>query len=306
MSKQIITSLKLDKTAFILNPFSGYTLKEKQISRISGYIDRHVKNAEIIVSGRRGEVSEITKRKIREGIRKIVAIGGDGTVNEIAKVIVDAEIALGIIPTGSGNGLARHLRIPMRFEKAVNVINHCAIKKMDYGLINGKPFFCTTGIGFDAEVGHKFAKQNRRGFITYLKIILSGFRAYKPEKYTLIIDDQEIKREAFLLTLANASQWGNNACISPMASVEDGLLDICVLSPFPAYMAADIGVRLLTKKIERSRYLEIFRSDKILIKSSGKTPIHYDGEPGEITGNIEVKIIPQGLNIMVPDQTLSI
>ena len=270
------------------------------------YIDRQLDNAEIIVSGRRGEVSEITKRKIREGIKKIVAIGGDGTVNEIARVLVDTEIALGIIPTGSGNGLARHLRIPMRFEKAVDVINHCVIKKMDYGIINHIPFFCTTGIGFDAEVGHKFAKQNRRGFISYLKIILSGFRAHKPEKYTLIINDQEIKREAFLITLANVSQWGNNACVSPMASVEDGLLDICVLSPFPAYMAADIGVRLLTKKIERSRYLEIFRSDKILFKSSGKTTIHYDGEPGEITGNFEVKIIPQGLNIMVPDQTLSI
>jgi len=306
LSKQIITSLKLDKTAFILNPFSGYTLKEKQISRISGYIDRHVKNAEIIISENKGDASEITRRKIKEGIERIIAIGGDGTVNEIARVLVDTEIALGIIPTGSGNGLARHLRIPMRFEKAVDVINHCEIKKMDCGLINGKPFFCITGIGFDAEVGHKFAKQNRRGFISYLKIILSGFRAYKPEKYTLIIDDQEIKREAFLITLANASQWGNNACISPMASVEDGLLDICVLRPFPDYMAADIGIRLLTKKIERSRYLEIFRSDKILIKSSGKTTIHYDGEPGEIRGNIEVKIIPQGLNIMVPDQTLSI
>lgn len=306
MSKQIITSLKLDKTAFILNPFSGYTLKEKQISRISGYIDRHVKNAEIIISENKGDASEITRRKIKEGINRIIAIGGDGTVNEIAKVLVDTEIALGIIPTGSGNGLARHFHIPMEFKNAIEVINHCTIRKMDYGLINGKPFFCTTGIGFDAEVGHKFAKQNRRGFIAYLKIILSGFRAYKTEKYTLIIDDQKIKREAFLITLANASQWGNNACISPMASVEDGLLDICVLSPFPAYMAADIGIRLLTKKIERSRYLEIFRSDKILIKSSGKTTIHYDGEPGEITGNIEVKIIPQGLNIMVPDQTLSI
>lgn len=298
--------MKLGKTAFILNPFSGYTLKEKQISRISGYIDRHVKNAEIIISENKGDPSEITKRKIKEGINRIIAIGGDGTVNEIARVLVDTEIVLGIIPTGSGNGLARHFHIPMEFKNAIEVINHCTIRKMDYGLINGKPFFCTAGIGFDAEVGHKFAKQNRRGFIAYLKIILSGFRTYKPEKYILIIDDQKIKREAFLITLANASQWGNNACISPMASVEDGLLDICVLSQFPAYMAADIGIRLLTKKIEHSRYLEIFRSDKILIKSSGKTTIHYDGEPGKITGNIEVKIIPQGLNIMVPDQTLSI
>lgn len=306
MSKQIITSLKLDKTAFILNPFSGYTLKEKQISSISGYIDRNVKNAEIIISENKGDVSEITRRKIKEGIKRIIAIGGDGTVNEIAKVLIDTEIVLGIIPTGSGNGLARHLRIPMRLEKAVDVINHCVIKKMDYGIINHIPFFCTAGIGFDAEVGHKFAKQNRRGFISYLEIILSGFRAYKPEKYTLIIDDQEIKREAFLITLANASQYGNNAYISPRASIEDGYLDICIMSPFPVYKAPEIGIRLLTKKIERSGYLEIFRSEKVLISLDDEHTIHYDGEPGEIRENIEVKIVPQGLNIMVPDQTLSI
>ncbi|GAI87462.1 unnamed protein product, partial [marine sediment metagenome] len=149
-----------------------------------------MKNAEIIIPENKGDASEITRRKIKEGIERIIAIGGDGTVNEIAGVLVDTEIALGIIPTGSGNGLARHFHIPMEFKNAIEVINHCTIKKMDYGIINHIPFFCTTGIGFDAEVGHKFAKQNHRGFISYLKIILSGFQAYKPEKYILIINDQ--------------------------------------------------------------------------------------------------------------------
>jgi diacylglycerol kinase (ATP) len=296
----------LDKIVFILNPFSGNTLRNREISGMTRFIDRRLGNAEIIVSKAKGEVSEITKRKIREGIRKIVAVGGDGTVNEVARVLVNTETALGIIPTGSGNGLARHLNIPMRIKEAIDVINHCTVRKMDYGLINGIPFFCTAGLGFDAEVGYEFARKNRRGFFTYLQIILARFSRYKPDNYTLIIDNQKFERVAFLLTIANASQYGSNACISPKASIKDGYLDICILSPFPLWKTPYLGIRLLTKKIESSGYLEIIRAKKVLINSEGKRKIHYDGEPGEIIGNISVKVVPAALNIMIPQQTRSV
>src|SRR5208283_3527302 len=162
-----------------------------------------------------GHATELTKQLVDMNYGRIVAVGGDGTVNEVAKALVDTPTVLGIIPSGSGNGLARFLKIPMRIEDSVYLQNVGKILSIDYGRINNEPFFCTCGVGFDAHIGNKFAKSANRGFFSYVKETYHAYFHYKPLKYTIKIDGEKIKTRAFLITVANAGQYGNDAYISP-------------------------------------------------------------------------------------------
>ena len=263
--------------------------------------DKNIFEPEIVFTTSKGNATEIVAQKLNEHYRYFVAVGGDGTVNEIASALIGTQTFMGILPIGSGNGLARHLQIPLQVEKAIETINKLNFQSIDYGLINQVPFFCTCGVGFDALIGEKFAHAKGRGLITYVKTTIREFNNYNPESYQLTIDNNApVTHRAFLVTFANASQYGNNAYISPKADIGDGKLDICMMAPFKLWNAAGIGARLFLKNIDKSKFLSISQGSKIILERSVEGVVHFDGEPCRMGKKLEISVVGKGLNVMVP------
>lgn len=262
-------------------------------------IEKHL-DAEITIVFTNGvsHASEVAAEALGK-YNLIVAVGGDGTVNEIASALVGSDTVLGIVPCGSGNGLARFLGIDMDIEQSIKALNTGRVAAIDSAQANGKAFFNMAGMGFDAHISEVFAHGKKRGFITYIKSSLQEILKYKPQTYNLQIDGHTYVRKAFMLSFANSSQYGNNAHIAPHASVQDGLLDICVIKPFPLYRFPELGIRMFTKTTNRSRFVEIIKGKHIVIKRDGPGPMHLDGEP-EIAGNeVEIKVLPGSLKVIV-------
>ena len=287
------------KIAFIINPFSGTGKKEDLPTLIQRGLDSRFYDAETVFTEFRGHGTKLAKDFVEKGFQIVVAVGGDGTVNEVAQALVHTNCSLGIIPIGSGNGLARHLEIPMNLQKAINLLNSSESILMDYGLINNRPFFCTCGTGFDAYVSMEFAKGKKRGVMSYIEKIITGYFSYKSQNYHLLGHGIDLNVKAFVLTFANASQWGNNAYIAPQASVQDGQLDISIMSNFPVIAIPTLALNLFAKNIDKDLFMTTLRSEEITLMREESGPFHYDGEPYEEGKEIHVKTIPDGLKVLV-------
>ena len=231
--------------AFIINPISGsketQSAKRKLPKLIMQSLDSEQWLPNITFTEYAGHAVELAKQYARMGFDAVVAVGGDGTVNEVAQGIVAGsshqssaishqQTALGIIPMGSGNGFARHLGISIRPQKAIEMINHSEPISVDYGLANGRLFVSTCGTGFDALIADHFAGSNKRGFSTYLQNIIHDAFSYQPQNYHIVGDGLDVTHKAFLITFANANQWGYEALIAPKASIQDGKMDIMMMS----------------------------------------------------------------------------
>lgn len=288
------------RITFITNPISGIQNKKQILRWIDERIDKRIFAPETILTEYAGHAVEIAARKAREGVFAVVAIGGDGTINEIARSLVHTETALGIIPCGSGNGLARHLQIPLDPRRAIDILNEQVTEVIDYGLINGKPFFCTCGVGFDALVSLQFSKAGRRGPLTYLEKTLSESLKYRPETYELEMDGSTARYRAFLIACGNASQYGNNAYIAPQATLDDGLLDVTILEPFTILDVPALSFQLFHKMIDQNSCIKTFRCQKLKIHRSKPGVVHYDGDPVEMGQDIEVGIVKKALRVIVP------
>lgn len=289
-----------EPVAFIVNPISGTGSKKAIPDIILKALDSKRFEPEIVYSSCAGNAHRLAADFVANGFGKVIAVGGDGTVNEVASALIGSKATLGVVPVGSGNGLARHLRIPMSPERAIKIINNGRITMADYGTINSLPFFCTSGVGFDAHIGNQFAQMQSRGLFSYARAILREFFSYKPQVYTLNLNGYTTEREAFLITFANASQWGNNAYIAPSADITDGLLDVTIVSPFPKFLSAGLGLRLFRKKIGSSRFVETFRVRNLTVERASEGFVHYDGEPGTMGRQIEIAVKPLGVNIFIP------
>jgi len=287
-----------EKILFVINPISGNKSKKNIPDLIEQKFADAKYDVKVVFTQYAGEATQIVKQHILKGYKKIVAAGGDGTVNEVASGVVETDAVLGIIPLGSGNGLARHLNLPMNTNKALEVIKSAEPIKIDYGKINDRKFFCTTGVGFDAHIGHVFSKLDGRGFANYIKATVSEFRKYQPQRYEISMNGTTIMRDAFLITFANASQYGNNAHIAPKADIVDGKLEVAILKQFPLITAPGIGARLFLKNIDKSSYVETFQCESIVLKRTDADVIHFDGEPEEMGEILNVKVIPKGLNVL--------
>ncbi|RYY32913.1 MAG: diacylglycerol kinase family lipid kinase [Sphingobacteriaceae bacterium] len=286
------------KVLFIVNPVSGGKKKDGMPQLIKNYLDTNAFDATFIFSAGISHARKIAADAIGN-FEIIVAVGGDGTVNEIASAIVGTDMVLGIIPCGSGNGLSRFLGIPMDIEQAVKNLNGAHIETIDSAKLNGQPFFNMAGMGFDAHISDIFSHDKKRGFYSYFKSSVREILNYKPQIYHLEVDGVEYEHKAFMLSFANSSQYGNNAHISPMASVQDGLLDVCVVKPFPLYKFPFIGLRMFNKTAHRSRYVDIIRGKNIHVKRTKPGPVHLDGEPQVIATDVEIRIIPWSLKVIV-------
>lgn len=291
---------KKENILFIINPVSGKGSQSNVVKQINEHIELNKYNILYENTKYKGHAHEIALQYREKGIKKIIAVGGDGTVNEIGSAILNTEILLGIIPRGSGNGLARYLSIPMNVKNAIKILNNPTIKVIDAARINDKYFFCTSGVGFDAHVGKIFNKSTRRRPMNYYKATILEFFTYRPKKYTLRFDDQKRKVKALLIAFANAGQYGNNVYISPDAKIDDGLLDLCILKPFPKSFMLSVGLKLIGRAINKSKYLEVIKCKEIVLKRKKKIKCHYDGEPYKVRKKIEVRILPASLKVMIP------
>lgn len=229
----------------------------------------------------------------------VIAAGGDGTVNAVASALVQSKVPLLILPIGSGNGLARHLKIPLQWQEALSLLTNGKIVQIDTATVNGKAFFCTSGIGFDAHIGHLFAKASTRGLFTYVKLTLKELCSYKADTYTITIDGTTHKTQAFLITIANANQWGNDIRIAPMASITDGLLHVVCMHSFKLFHLPQIAFQLMTRTIKMNKRFSIYKGKEITICHDELLEIHYDGEASFAKGNIKIDIHPQSLFVFV-------
>lgn len=295
------------KILFIINPISGTSTKAGIPSLIDRTINKNLFNYNIFFTNHPGHASEIATAAKNEGMDIVAAVGGDGTVNEVARSLVKSSTALGILPCGSGNGLARHLMIPMNLKKAIDIINKEQIHDLDYGIINDHPFFCTCGMGFDAYISMKFAESGKRGPITYVENVLKEGLKYKPETYEICDEDEIFKYKAFLISCANASQYGNNAYIAPRASMSDGLMDVTIMEPFDVLDAPQISIEMFSKTLDQNSKIKYFKCKKLHIHRSKPGVIHFDGDPVMEKQEVDIQIVEKGIKIVTnPDADKSL
>ncbi len=283
---------------FIINPISGTHSKEGIPSLITRCLDTERFEPEIRFTEYAGHAVDIARQSVTDGYDIAVAVGGDGTVNEVARSLVRSSTALGIIPCGSGNGLARHLCIPMEAEKAIAIINECHIEAFDYGIVNELPFFCTCGMGFDAFISLKFAEAGKRGPVTYVENVLREGLKYRPETYEIVDDTGSMRYKAFLIACANASQYGNNAYIAPGATMKDGEMDVIVMEPFDVLDAPQIAADLFMKTLGNNSKIKTFRAKSLHIRRKQPGAIHYDGDPIMTGTDIDVHIEHLGIRVV--------
>ncbi|WP_419699968.1 diacylglycerol/lipid kinase family protein [Mucilaginibacter sp. NFX135] len=286
------------KALFIINPISGGKKKDGVPDLIDQNIDKAVFDATVVFSDGVSHARIIALEAVGK-YDMIVAVGGDGTVNEIASAIVGSGTALGIVPYGSGNGLARFLGIPMNPNQAIRALVEGHMESIDSGTVNGQPFFNMAGMGFDAHISEVFSHGKKRGFVSYIKSSIEEISTYDEQQYHIEIDGKVYERKAFMLSIANSSQYGNNAHISPKASVQDGLLDICLIRKFPLWRFPEMGIRMLTKTSESTSYVEIIRGKQINVTRQTEGPIHLDGEPQVMGTAIHINIVPSSLKVIV-------
>jgi len=287
---------------FIVNPISGTRTKETLPQLINETLAKDMFDYQILQTEYAGHASELTSQCVEKNMDIIVAVGGDGTVNEVARSLVHTDTALAIVPCGSGNGLARHLCLPMDMKKAVEIINKCCIESFDYGIINDLPFFCTCGMGFDAFISLKFAEAGKRGPIGYVENVLKEGLKYKPETYEVSDTTGTNHYKAFLIACANASQYGNNAYIAPGATMKDGQMDVIIMEPFDALEAPQIAADLFMKTLTNNSKIKMFRTNHLHIHRKQPGAIHYDGDPIMTGTDIDVSIEHLGIKIVTNPQ----
>ncbi|MDB6168660.1 MAG: diacylglycerol kinase [Verrucomicrobia bacterium] len=290
------------KTCFVFNPCSGKNRRRPWlVPAIRSFIAAHQLDAELVSTEAPGHATLLARAAISRGCERIVAVGGDGTMNEVAQAVTGTAAALALVPCGSGNGLALHLGIPTSPRAALMLLagpGHRDVT-IDTGVANGHPFFNVMGLGFDAEISRSFNRLVRRGLLAYA---VTGSRALMKHRMERCVV-HGIRRKCFemsLIAVANSDQYGNRAYIAPGATVDDGVFDLIVVHSVGLLSALPLAVRLFLGTIDRSRRVTRMRGDRFLIERAGPGLIHTDGETHETSASIEVVVRPRSLRITVP------
>ena len=294
--------MKKRSLLFLINPKSGVHGKRSVPKLIETYIDKTKFDYAIAETQYKAHACELTNSAVEQGVDAVVAVGGDGTVNEVARSLVGTNTALGILPCGSGNGFARHLGIPVDLKRAIDFINLSETISVDYGKINGTPFFCTCGMGFDAIVSRSFSESKRRGFIGYINKVLHDLVMYKPEVYEIEAEEGALKNKAFLIACGNAAQYGNNVYIAPQASMKDGLLNVTILEPFSVVDIPILIGQVLSNTIDQNSHIKTLNTKWLKVRRKSPGVVHFDGEPVEMDSELFVEIVPNGMKVLAgPD-----
>lgn len=291
--------MKKKKICFIVNPVSGFG-KQKVIEKlVEQHLDRTIYDHKIVYTKAAKHATELAKQAVADAFDVVVAVGGDGSINEIGKGLIGSNTALAIVPAGSGNGLARCLDIPLNLIKAIELINKGKEKRIDTFQFNDERVFNISGVGFDAYVNEKMMKLSNRNFFAYFKLIGKEFYKYKEQEFELTLDGKTHSKKAFLVCFANGAQWGHGAYIAPLATNTDGLIDIAILKDVTIFNVVKLAFQILTKSIHKSPNLEIIKTAQVKIKQIG-TLAQIDGETVVIGNTISIKVDPQSLKVIVP------
>ena len=295
----------MEKITVIINPVSGTTSKKNIPNLFDQYILSDQFERQFFFTEYSGHAFELASKAVKEKADYVIAVGGDGTVNEVARALINSSSILGIVPMGSGNGLARDLAIPMDSRKALEVILGRKIRTIDYCKANNRIFFCTCGVGFDASVSERFAKRKHRGTLSYMRSVLAEYLQFKPDTYDIVFENEVLSRKAFLVTCANASQYGNNVYIAPQADMNDGMMDVAILSPFSPLDIGHLVLQMFTKQMTKNRKIQYYRSKKLSLKRAKPGIVHIDGEPVYMDSVISLEVFHDGLNVIVPQNTVT-
>ena len=284
----------------IINPNSGTSRKTSIPELAYNILSENGSELYFVYTNEQGHVAQIIDDVATQGFDVVIGVGGDGTINEVADAVRPTDMTMGIIPMGSGNGLARSLDIPMDPEAALEVIRKGYIKRIDCCEANGVPFFVTFGVGFDAQVTASYDQKSFRGPLSYVLSTVDQFIKHKSSLYRLHLNGEVIEQKAFLVTCANADQYGNNAIIAPEAELDDGLFDVVVIRNMSLLKAPQVAINLFTKNINESASIDIYRTDHLIIEREDADYAQVDGELLELGRRIEITIQKQQLPILVP------
>lgn len=294
--------MEISNILFVVNPITGKNRQSQFPDLVKRYLLNNIKY-DIVKSEKVGHSRKLAAEAVASNKYKaIVAVGGDGTVNEVGSQLIHSDVKLGIIPNGSGNGLARELGIPLNMIKAIGLLNHFSSTTIDAGKVNGHPYFCTAGVGFDAHIGKLFAQSKTRGFSTYVQKVIGAYWSYNPAEYLIYNGNPNPQKEkAFAITLANAKQYGNNAYIAPDAKMNDGKLNLCIIKPFPRYKMLELGSRLFMGNINRSLFYKSWLVESVKIENAHADCFHLDGEHLPLSdGKLQFEVISSALQVITP------
>ena len=288
------------KVLFIINKFSGVGYSPALEGKIIETCTAQGLECHIEFTAAPGHATELATSAKENQFAMVFAVGGDGTVNEVAKGLVQGHIPMGILPKGSGNGLARHLGIPMNFIRSLSLLQSSQVVNMDTFMFNGRQSVNVSGIGFDGHIAGLFGKNGKRGLVNYTRLVMSEYARYQEFDCALTIDGKLFNRSAFMIAFANSSQFGNNARVAPHASVCDGWLDVSIIKKVPLTQAMSFAYKLFNGKLEGSRFVEIIRARHIEIHFSKPMACHVDGETIPPAQDFEIAIVPHSLPMLVP------
>jgi YegS/Rv2252/BmrU family lipid kinase len=291
---------EVNKVLFIINKFAGTGYQPELEGRILARSEAHDVETKIMFTEGPGHATALALDAKKHGFGRVVAVGGDGTLNEVAQGLFQSQIPMGIIARGSGNGLARHLGIPLAIPAAIENVFTGSPLAMDTFTLNGKVSLNVSGIGFDGHIANLFGGKTKRGITGYASLILQEYLRFREFEFDMAIGAEPLVRKAFVVAIANSSQYGNNACIAPAASVTDGILHVNVLRKVPPYRF-DFVYNFFNRTIHRSRFSEMFETPSLKIRTRVPVPYHVDGEPCGIQDQFNIQISPGALPVIVPD-----
>ena len=229
----------------------------------------------------------------------VATAGGDGSINEVGTQLIDTEVALAIIPCGSGNGLSRCLHIPLNPNKALELINRKAICQIDTVTVNDVPFISIAGTGYDAQVADDYAKDRHRGFETYFRYIVRNYFKFDEKDFTIVLPDRTFSTKAFFISFANSNQMGYDVPISPKASLWDGLVDICIVRKPNALELPIVGSYFLSKNMDKAPKVDIIQTPEVTIIRPEASVVNIDGESVLFDKELHIRIHPLSLNVIV-------
>lgn len=292
------------KIKAIMNPISGVRRnREKMVRYISDFFGLKAEKGEFKITSKAGEAVHLAQSAVKDGNDLVIVIGGDGTINEVASGLVGTSVPLGIIPNGSGDGLARSLGIPRGIKEACELIEQRQVFSIDVGKANSRYFFSVAGFGFDAAVGRKFDEFQYRGALSYFYVGAREFMRYHPEKVRITFNNETRELSPLITVCANGQQYGNNAIIAPEAKLDDGRLDICIVHPMNFLYLFDAALKLFNGKLKAFRKAEFYKSDFVVVEREQPGVINIDGEPVFEQARVEITVLPKYLKVIASEKS---
>lgn len=290
------------RIVFIVNPKAGTNLQKHIRESVEAYLDHDKFEYDFRFTERAEHAKELAQEAVAEGCEIVVAVGGDGSINEVASALIGTEAVMGIIPAGSGNGLAMHLGYGRDIDEAMRKLNTAEERLIDIGLMNGQPFINLAGVGFDGLVSNLMKESSWRGFLPYfLKSVKAGLQ-YTPRECRIEIEDKVLTEKCFIISIANGPMWGYNFQIAPDARVDDGFFEVVIMKDVPRWQYFALVPSSLNGKIYDADFVEHFTTRHVKISAQGKNYVHLDDEGLTHEGVLEFEIKPKALKILVPKQ----